>query len=166
MSTFREIVRTRAAGLVAGALVAGALVGGAAATGAASSAAALPAKVTPKTDPCSVLTDADLAGLSTPYSISSKTSELEGTCTYYLEHDGGSTPVLLSVESSIGYAAQKAVTKHAKKVAGLPGGYAGTLNGASETAYKTGKAAIRLSNSDVSSADLVRILKAIHQRVD
>jgi hypothetical protein len=165
MSRFPEIVRTRAAGLVAAALVAGALVGGGAATGAAS-AAAVPAKVTPKTDPCSVLTDADLAGLSTSYSISSKTSELEGTCTYYLEHDGGSTPVLLSVESSIGYAAQKAVTKHAKKVAGLSGGYVGTLNGANETAYKTGKAGIRLSNSDVSSADLVTILKAIHQRVD
>jgi hypothetical protein len=127
-------------------------------------AAAVPAKITPKSDPCSVLTQADLSGLSATYTISSSTSELEGTCTYSLESDGGNSPLQLTVESSIGYTAQKAVTKKQKKISGLSGGYTGELNGSAEAAYKEGKAGVRLWGSNLSSADLVKVLKAIHQR--
>lgn len=126
---------------------------------------AVPAKITPKTDPCTVLTEADLSGLSATYTISSSTSELEGTCTFSLENDGGSSPLQVSVESSIGYTAQKAVTKKVKKISGLPGGYTGALNGSPEAAYKEGKTGIRLWGSDLSSADTVKVLKSIHRRL-
>jgi hypothetical protein len=143
----------------------GALVATAMSIGSATGAGALPRKLTPGTDPCTVLTDTDLAGLSTPFTISSSTSELEHVCTYTLENDEGPTPLQLSVNSSIGYSAQKAVTKKLKKVSGLPGGYTGTVNGGNEAAYKSGKASVLLQDSDLSSADLVKILTAIHKRL-
>jgi hypothetical protein len=116
-------------------------------------------------DPCAVMTDADMSALSGSYTISDTVSELDGNCTYTLEHDGP-TLVQLFVESPIGYKAQKAVTSKVKKVSGLPGGYSGQLSGGShEVAYKSGKTAIRLSSNDVSSADLIKMLESIQKRI-
>jgi hypothetical protein len=128
----------------------------------AGTAGAVPAKA--PTDPCAVMTATDLSGLSVTYSISRTDSELEGNCTYYLENDGGSTPVQLFVQTPIGYRVQKAVTKKVKKVSGLPGGYTGVLNGTNEAAYKSGNTSIRLTGS-VSTADLVAMLKSIKKHV-
>jgi hypothetical protein len=157
-----RIGRTRRmAALVAGGLVA---VGLATTTATIATAGAVPTKV-PK-DPCAVMTATDLRKVSTPYSISDTTSELEDDCTYSLEADGSTTPLQLFVQSSIGYSAQKAVTRKVKKVSGLPGGYSGVLPGGShEVAYKSGKTSIRLSSGDVSTADLIAVLKSIHQRL-
>jgi hypothetical protein len=115
-------------------------------------------------DPCAVMTDADLSGLSGSYTISDTVSELDGNCTYTLEHDGP-TLVQLFVQSPIGYKAQKAATSKVKKLSGLPGGYTGALLGANEVAYLSGKTSIRLSSSDVSTADLVATLKSIKKRI-
>lgn len=165
MNRFHGIVATRAGALVAGALAAGAMAAGTMLAGATSSAGAVPAKLTPGTDPCTVLTQADLAGLSTSYTISSSVSELEHNCTFSLEHDGSTTPLQVSVESSIGYSAQKAVTKKQKKISGLPGGYTGQVNGGNEAAYKSGKAGVLLQDDDLSTADLTKILVSIHRRL-
>ncbi len=145
-------------------LVAGVLAASAVAT-IASTAGAVPAKVAPGTDPCTVLTQADLAGLSTTYTMGTTSSELDDECTYELAVGDSTTPLQLTVESSIGYTAQKAVTKGQKKISGLPGGYTGTINGGNEAAYKSGKAGVLLQDSDLSSADLAKILKSIHKRL-
>jgi hypothetical protein len=131
----------------------------------AAPAGAVPRKLTPSTDPCTVLTDADLAGLSTSYSIASSTSELEHDCTVTLDDGSGPTLLDVTVVPPIGYRAQKAVAKKVKKVSGLPGGYTGTVNQHAEAAYNSGKVGVLLQSSDVSSADMVKILKALHQRL-
>jgi hypothetical protein len=144
------------AALVAAVLAAGSFAGMSAAHGAVS------AKV--PSDPCAVITEADLSGLSTSYTISSTSSELEGNCTYYLDDGSGSSPLQLFVESSIGFKAQKAATSKVKKLAGLPGGYIGQFQGgALAVAYLAGKTGIRLTDGDLSKADLVALLKAVYK---
>ena len=151
MGRFRRI-----AALVAGVLVAGAFVG-------MPSAGATTGAKKPS-DPCTVMTEADLSGLSTSYTISSTSSELEGNCTYYLDDGTGSSPLQVFVESPIGYKVQKAAESKVKKLAGLPGGYVGQLPGGTiDVAYKSGSTAIRLSNGDLSKADLIALLKAIYK---
>jgi hypothetical protein len=116
------------------------------------------------TDPCAVITEADLSGLSTSYTISSTSSELEGNCTYNLDDGSGSSPLQLFVDSPIGYKVQKSAESKVKKLAGLPGGYIGQLPGGTiDVAYKSGSTSIRLSNGDLSKADLIALLKAIYK---
>jgi hypothetical protein len=142
--------------LVAGVLVAGSFVGMSAA------GASVSAKV--PSDPCAVITAADLSGLSASYTISSTTSELEGNCTYNLDDGTGSSPLQLFVESSIGFKAQKAATSKVKKLAGLPSGYIGTLPGGTlAVAYLAGKTGVRLTDGDLSKADMVALLKAVYK---
>jgi hypothetical protein len=144
------------ASAVVGVLVASAFVGMTAANGAVS------AKV--PSDPCAVITEADLSGLSTSYTISSTSSELEGNCTYNLDDGTGSSPLQLFVESSIGFKAQKAATSKVKKLAGLPNGYIGQFPGGSlAVAYLAGKTGVRLTDGDLSKADLVALLKAVYK---
>jgi hypothetical protein len=147
-----------------GALVAGVAVVAGGFAGMSSAAGAVPAKKS--VDPCAVMTDADLSGLATPQTITNSVSELSGNCTYDVEGGGDSTQIQLFVESPIGYQAQKSATSKVKKVSGLPGGYVGKLTGGSsnEAAYKSGKTALRLSSSgDLTPADLIVVLKAIHK---
>jgi hypothetical protein len=150
-------VRRRILASATGALVAATLVAGLVLV--AAPAGAVPAKG--GTDPCSLITDTDLGGLSATYSLDT-TDELSATnCLYSLQGDGESANINLFVDKPSEFSMQKAILKKVKKVSGLPSGYSGTLPGNdAQVGFKTSKAAISLESSNLDVADLVVAAKA------
>jgi hypothetical protein len=152
-SVRRRILASAISALFAATLVAGLLL-------AAAPAGAVPAKGG-TTDPCSLITDSDLGGLSATYSLDT-TDELSATnCLYSLQGNGESANINLFVDKPSEFSMQKAILKKVKKVSGLPSGYSGTLPGNdAQVGFKTSRAAISLGSSNLDVADLVVAAKA------
>jgi len=116
-------------------------------------------------DACALITDADLSGLSTTYSVS-KTDDLSAkNCLYSLQGDGDSATVNLFVDKPSDFTTQKAGVKKAKKVSGLPSGYAGEFYGDAQVGFKAGPNAIRIVSTDIELPDLILVAKAIKQHL-
>jgi len=113
-------------------------------------------------DACSLITSDDLAALTSPAALD-RTDELSAkNCLYYL--DDGST-INLFVDKASEFATAKAGVKKAKKVSGLPSGYAGEFFGDSQVGFKSGSNAIRVVSTKVELPDLVVVAKAIKQHL-
>ena len=143
------------------------LAGACAALGAATLLAVGPAASAAPTkgssiDACSLVTSDDLQGLASPAALD-RTDELSAkNCLYYL--DDGST-INLFVDKASEFATAKAGVKKAKKVSGLPSGYAGEFFGDSQVGFKSGSNAIRVVSTKVELPDLVVVAKAIKQHL-
>lgn len=109
-------------------------------------------------DSCSLVTSEDLQGLASPVALD-HTDELSArNCLYSL--DDGST-INLFVDKGSDFAGEKAGVKKAKKVSGLPSGYAGDFFGDQQVGFKAGANAIRIVSTDVELPDLILVAKAI-----
>jgi hypothetical protein len=121
---------------------------------------AVPAKAT--IDSCSLITSNDLQGFASPATLD-RTDELSAkNCLYYL--DSGST-INLFVDKASDFSTQKAGVKKAKKVSGLPSGYAGEFFGDAQVAFKSGANSIRLVSTEVDAPDLIVAAKAIKKHL-
>ena len=113
-------------------------------------------------DPCSLVTSEDLQDLASPATLD-RTDELSAkNCLYYL--DGGGT-INLFVDKASDFATGKAGVKKAKKVSGLPSGYAGEFFGDSQVGFKSGSNAIRIVSTEVELPDLIVVAKAVKQHL-
>jgi len=131
-------------------------------------AAGVPVKSSTKVDPCSVITAADLAKLSTSYTITKTDLILKTNCLYTFQgagaDEGTSTSVSLFVEAPSEYSMQKAIVTKAKSVKGLNGGYIGNVHGNDQAGFKTKKYAVSLSGGG-NTADLILLAKAINSHL-
>jgi hypothetical protein len=144
-----------AAALV-GALAFGGMLGMAGTTPAAGAA----------TDPCGLITDTDLSGLSTSYTLSNSDDLSAKNCLYSLQGDGESTTVNLFVDKPSDFSMEKALVKKAKKAAGLPSGYVGAIPGGdTQVGFKQGSVAIRMTSHDLTPADMVVVAKAVKKHL-